>query len=63
MADKQVWIGSVGPLLYDDVDEYDPVNEPGKTIQSIRAEGTVEANDLVGTLQGYNEGLKSHFLL
>lgn len=63
MAERQVWFGSAGPFLYDDTDEYDSVNEPGKTMTAMRADGTVEASDFEGNLQGYNEGLKRSFLL
>ena len=63
MAKKRVWIGSVGPALFDDENEYDPINEPGVTYQGIRTDGTVEGEILEGNLQGYNEGLKRSFLL
>lgn len=63
MAQKKTWIGSVGPLLYDDADEYDPVNEPGVTMHGVRTDGAVAGKTLEGNLQGYNEGLKRSFLL
>lgn len=63
MAEKRVWFGSMGPFLFDDADEYDPVNEPGNTIKGMRAEGTVAAENLEGNLQGFNSALKRSFLL
>lgn len=63
MATKRVWVGSVGPMLYDDEHEYDPTNEPGVTYHGVRTEGSVSGNTLEGNLQGYNEGLKRSFLL
>ena len=63
MAEQEVWMGSVGPFLFDDDEEYDEELEPGVTFKGVRTTHTVEAKDLEGNLQGYNEGLKSRFLL
>jgi len=36
MAEKELWIGSVGPLLFDDEDVYDESDEYSETIRGIR---------------------------
>lgn len=50
MAQKKVWIGSVGPLLFDDANTYtDAVNHKGfRTEGVIQADGApVDSNDVI----------------
>ena len=42
MADKEVYIGSVGPLLYDDSDVYEGTSEAVRAIYSPDGEGKLK---------------------